>query len=260
MADLDRVRTWADALIRLHLDPRWTFGFDNARTRAGLCNYDKKRITVSRLLAARYEDDEIHQVLLHEVAHAIAGRGAGHGPRWKKISPRPRLRGQAPARRRDRRRARPVGRALPERARALPLQAADPRRVVREVLAALRSAVPDLLAEARDRRLVSAHASSGWAVVAYQCGDRDDRRVGVGAAGARADEAVAEAPRPDYRVSDGHAGRCRHRVRRAVVDPAIGRRGRHRADQRTRHGRHPAGDATGIEPIATVRCASHRRG
>jgi predicted SprT family Zn-dependent metalloprotease len=86
VADLDRVRTWADALIRLHLDPSWTFGFDNARTRAGLCSYDKKRISVSRLLAARYEDDEIHQVLLHEVAHAIAGAGAGHGPRWKKIA------------------------------------------------------------------------------------------------------------------------------------------------------------------------------
>lgn len=86
MAELDRVRHWADALIRLHLDPSWTFAFDNARTRAGLCSYDKKRISVSRLLAARYDDDEIHQVLLHEVAHAIAGAGAGHGPRWKKIA------------------------------------------------------------------------------------------------------------------------------------------------------------------------------
>jgi predicted SprT family Zn-dependent metalloprotease len=86
MADPDRVRQWADALIRLHLDESWTFGFDNARTRAGLCSYDKKRISVSRLLAARYEDDEIHQVLLHEVAHAIAGAGAGHGPRWKAIA------------------------------------------------------------------------------------------------------------------------------------------------------------------------------
>jgi len=41
---------------------------------------------VSRLLAARYEDDEIHQVLLHEVAHALAGPDAGHGPAWKRIS------------------------------------------------------------------------------------------------------------------------------------------------------------------------------
>jgi predicted SprT family Zn-dependent metalloprotease len=86
MAELDRVRHWAEALIRLHLDETWTFGFDNARTRAGLCRYDRKRISVSRLLAARYEDDEIHQVLLHEVAHAIAGPGAGHGPSWKAIA------------------------------------------------------------------------------------------------------------------------------------------------------------------------------
>jgi predicted SprT family Zn-dependent metalloprotease len=84
MAELARVRRWANALIRLHLDPiEWSFGFDNAKTRAGLCNYTAKRITVSRYLAARYEDDEIHQVLLHEVAHALAGARAGHGPRWR---------------------------------------------------------------------------------------------------------------------------------------------------------------------------------
>ena len=83
MAELERVRTWANALIALHLDSGWTFGFDNAKTRAGLCNYTAKRITVSKYLAARYEDDEIHQVLLHEVAHAMAGSRAGHGERWK---------------------------------------------------------------------------------------------------------------------------------------------------------------------------------
>lgn len=86
MADLNRVRHWANALIALHLDPSWTFGFDTAKTRAGLCNYTDRRISVSRHLASRYEDDEIHQILLHEVAHAIAGSGAGHGPRWKTIA------------------------------------------------------------------------------------------------------------------------------------------------------------------------------
>lgn len=86
MAELVRVRTWANALIDLHLDSSWSFGFDNAKTRAGLCNYTTKRITVSKYLAARYEDDEIHQVLLHEVAHAIAGTRAGHGARWKTIA------------------------------------------------------------------------------------------------------------------------------------------------------------------------------
>ncbi len=87
MADLVRVRTWANALIALHLDPAvWSFGFDNAKTRAGLCNYTTKRITVSKYLASRYEDDEIHQVLLHEVAHAMAGTKSGHGPKWKAVA------------------------------------------------------------------------------------------------------------------------------------------------------------------------------
>ena len=85
VADLNRVRVWADALIVMHLDPSWTFAFDNAKRRAGLCNYTTKRISVSRYLAGRYEDDEIHQILLHEVAHAMAGPKAGHGPRWKAI-------------------------------------------------------------------------------------------------------------------------------------------------------------------------------
>jgi predicted SprT family Zn-dependent metalloprotease len=86
VAELDRVRRWADALIALHLDDSWSFAFDNAKTRAGLCNYTHKRISVSRYLAARYADDEIHQVLLHEVAHAMAGPRAAHGPVWKRTA------------------------------------------------------------------------------------------------------------------------------------------------------------------------------
>lgn len=87
MAELARVRAWANALIALHLDAtEWSFGFDNAKTRAGLCNYTNKHISVSKYLAARYEDDEIHQVLLHEIAHAIAGVRSGHGARWKAVA------------------------------------------------------------------------------------------------------------------------------------------------------------------------------
>lgn len=86
MAELARVRTWAQALIRMHLSPDWSFAFDRAKRRAGQCNYTDRRITVSRYLAEKFEDDEIHQVLLHEVAHALAGPRAGHGPEWKRIA------------------------------------------------------------------------------------------------------------------------------------------------------------------------------
>lgn len=86
MAELERVRLWANALIRAHLDPSWTFAFDNAKKRAGQCDFARKRITVSRYLATLHDDDAVHQTLLHEVAHAIAGHTAGHGPAWQRIA------------------------------------------------------------------------------------------------------------------------------------------------------------------------------
>lgn len=87
MAELALVRLWAEALITMHLDPAvWSFGFDNAKRRAGLCNFTEKRITVSRYLASKFDDDEVHQILLHEVAHAMAGPRAGHGVIWKRTA------------------------------------------------------------------------------------------------------------------------------------------------------------------------------
>ena len=86
MSELHRVRHWAEALLSVHLSPEWSFGFDNAKRRAGLCDFTRKRITVPRYLAARHDDDTNHQTLLHEVAHALAGAAAGHGPRWKAIA------------------------------------------------------------------------------------------------------------------------------------------------------------------------------
>ena len=86
MSDLQRVRVWAEALIALHLDQTWSFAFDNAKRRAGLCDYTRRRISVSRYLTARYDDETNHQTLLHEVAHAMVGPGAGHGPVWRRTA------------------------------------------------------------------------------------------------------------------------------------------------------------------------------
>ena len=110
MADLERVRRWAEALIVLHLDPRvWSFGFDNAKKRAGLCNYTAKHISVSRYLASRYDDDEIHQILLHEVAHAMAGSSRRARPEVGDDRRRPRVRRPSHPRRRGRARTRARG-------------------------------------------------------------------------------------------------------------------------------------------------------
>jgi predicted SprT family Zn-dependent metalloprotease len=85
VSDLDRVRSRALALIGQHLGAgTWSFGFDNAKTRAGQCDFARRRITVSRHLAARFSDADVDQVLLHEVAHALVGARAGHGPKWRR--------------------------------------------------------------------------------------------------------------------------------------------------------------------------------
>ncbi|PYY50565.1 M48 family peptidase, partial [Curtobacterium sp. MCSS17_011] len=68
MTTLETVRLRAEALIAEHLGAgTWAFGFDHAKTRAGQCDFARKRITVSRHLATRFSDDDVEQVLLHEV-------------------------------------------------------------------------------------------------------------------------------------------------------------------------------------------------
>ncbi len=86
MSDPHDVRREAEHLIATHLDESWSFAFDNAKRRAGQCDYTRKRITVSRYLSARYDDDTNRQTLLHEVAHALAGPRAAHGPAWKRVA------------------------------------------------------------------------------------------------------------------------------------------------------------------------------
>lgn len=86
MSELARIEVWANALIALHLDPSWSFGFDSAKRRVGACHFANKRITVSRYLVPLLDDDDIHQTLLHEVAHALAGPTAGHNRSWLNIA------------------------------------------------------------------------------------------------------------------------------------------------------------------------------
>lgn len=83
MANLREVSIWAETLIRRYLDPdEWTFAFDRAKRRAGCTHYAKKQITVSRYLAEKWDDADIYQTLLHEIAHAMLEPGAGHSKEW----------------------------------------------------------------------------------------------------------------------------------------------------------------------------------
>lgn len=64
----------------------WKFEFDNAKRRFGCCKYRSKTITLSKHLVLLNDIDAVLECILHEVAHALAGYGAGHGSKWKAIA------------------------------------------------------------------------------------------------------------------------------------------------------------------------------
>ena len=79
----DFIRALAEGKMAEHIDMNvWQFGFDSAKRRAGLCNYSSKTITISRYLADIHSIDETMQVVLHEIAHAMSGKKAGHTKTW----------------------------------------------------------------------------------------------------------------------------------------------------------------------------------
>ena len=82
----DQVIELANRLFQQHGLVNYSFGFDRAVRRAGLCNYTQKRITLSKHFVANSDMDAVEQVLLHEIAHALAGQSAGHGRFWKKMA------------------------------------------------------------------------------------------------------------------------------------------------------------------------------
>jgi predicted SprT family Zn-dependent metalloprotease len=86
--ELADVRRLGLALIAEHGLDGWRLEFDRARRRAGICRYDRRVIGLSGPLMRLYDEPEVRETILHEIAHALAGARAGHGPRWKAIARR----------------------------------------------------------------------------------------------------------------------------------------------------------------------------
>lgn len=61
----------------------WDFRWSNARSTFGYCSHSKRTIALSRSLVQLNDEDTVKDTILHEIAHAIAGFDAGHGPVWK---------------------------------------------------------------------------------------------------------------------------------------------------------------------------------
>jgi predicted SprT family Zn-dependent metalloprotease len=61
----------------------WSFRFNRSKVNMGLCKYGPRTIELSVYFVERNSGEAIRDTLLHEIAHALAGRAAGHGPLWK---------------------------------------------------------------------------------------------------------------------------------------------------------------------------------
>jgi predicted SprT family Zn-dependent metalloprotease len=61
----------------------WSFAFDNAKQRCGACHHGPKKITLSQHFVRLNNEAAMRDVILHEIAHALAGGRAGHGHTWQ---------------------------------------------------------------------------------------------------------------------------------------------------------------------------------
>ena len=66
----------------------WTFALSNAKRRLGVCKYKEKRIEIAEYYARHSPEESVLDTLRHEIAHALAGPAAKHGPRWKAVAAR----------------------------------------------------------------------------------------------------------------------------------------------------------------------------
>lgn len=62
----------------------WRLNLDRSVGRLGYCRYSRKTISLSLPLMQANDASVIENTIRHEVAHALAGPGAGHGPEWKR--------------------------------------------------------------------------------------------------------------------------------------------------------------------------------
>ncbi len=86
--DLEKLRETAREQFQKHGIPDWSFGFATSKRRLGVCKHRQKRIEIAAYYAQNNTEEKVLDTLLHEIAHALAGPVAKHGPAWKAIAER----------------------------------------------------------------------------------------------------------------------------------------------------------------------------
>ena len=85
---LKEVAAQARELMDRHGLGEWSLRFTSAQKKLGECRRRQKLILLSRTHTVYGQPGQVTNTILHEIAHALAGPGAGHGPAWKAIASR----------------------------------------------------------------------------------------------------------------------------------------------------------------------------
>lgn len=70
-------------LLREHGLEHWTVTTDRAKTRAGVCRFASRTISLSAPLTRLHDEAEVRDTILHEIAHALVGPAHGHDDVWR---------------------------------------------------------------------------------------------------------------------------------------------------------------------------------
>lgn len=85
---LKEVAVLAREFMDRHGLQEWTLRFSGARRKLGECRSQQRLILLSRMHAVNGSSEQVTDTILHEIAHALAGPAARHGPAWKAIARR----------------------------------------------------------------------------------------------------------------------------------------------------------------------------
>lgn len=78
-------RRLARTIMNEHGLQGWTIIWSRAKRTHGRCYFGRRALEFSEVAFDHIGEDEVRDTILHEVAHALAGHAAGHGPAWKRI-------------------------------------------------------------------------------------------------------------------------------------------------------------------------------
>lgn len=81
--DVQQAVRHARQLVAAHGLTGWTVVVTRAKRQAGVCRFATRQIGLSGPLTQLHDEAEVHDTILHEIAHALVGPRHGHDEVWR---------------------------------------------------------------------------------------------------------------------------------------------------------------------------------